>query len=87
MEDMLKQDVFFFITSIAVIILTALLVAVFVYAIKILNDVKYIAKKAKSETDLLAEDLRELRENVKTEGSKLKSFSKFFSSVYKRSKR
>jgi hypothetical protein len=87
MEDLMKQDIFFFITSIAVVVLTALVATAFYYILKILNDIKYIANKAKTESDLLAEDLHELRSNVKTEGAKLKHFASFFTSIYKRNKR
>ncbi len=81
------MHIFFFITSIAVVILTILLAIVAVYVIKILKDIKYISRKAKSEADIISGELSELRQNVKEQGAKLKFFSSFFSNIYKKSKK
>jgi type IV secretory pathway component VirB8 len=87
MNDFYKQDVFFFITTIAVILLTVIFAVVLVYLIKILRDVKYISKKAKTEADIISSELSQFRENVKENGGKLKHFISFFGSVYKKSKK
>lgn len=87
MESLMKQDIFFFITAIAVVVLTVLLAIAFWYILKILRDVKYIAGKAKTESELLANDLHELRDNVKREGAKVKHFGSFISNIYKRNKK
>jgi hypothetical protein len=86
MNDFYKQDVFFFVTTIAVVVVTIIVVIAAAYVIKILNDVRYIAKKAKTEADLLTEDLQDLRTNVRREGFKLKFLSSFFSSLYRKKK-
>jgi hypothetical protein len=87
MSDFLKQDIFFFVTTIAVVILTIFLAIAVFYVVRILRDLKYISSKAKTESDLIAEDLHELRTNVKQEGAKLKFFSKFVASLFKRHKK
>lgn len=84
MTEFLQMDVFFFITSAFVVVLVVLLVIAGVYVTKILRDIKYITRKAKSETELLSQDIDELRTNVRKEGAKIKHFGKFFSSIYKR---
>lgn len=86
MEDILKQDIFFFITTVSVVVLTILLVIAAVYIIKIVKDIKFITRKAKDESELLSEDLKELRQNVRTEGAKMKHFAKFLTNIYKRHK-
>ncbi len=86
MNEFIKSDVFFFITSIAVVVLTAILLIALYYIIKILKNVRYISDKAKVETDHLAEDVKELRENVRKEGAKVKHFAGFINKVYKRNK-
>ncbi len=87
MNEFYKMDVFFFIATISAVILTILLAAALIFVIKILKDIKYITKKAKTEADIISGELSELRENVKTQGAKLKYFSSFFSNVYKKSKK
>lgn len=87
MNDFYKQDVFFFVTTIAVVVLTLVAVTALIFLIKILKDISYISKKAKEETGYLAEDLKELRNNVKTQGFKLRHLFGFFSSFYKRRKK
>lgn len=84
MNDFYKQDMFFFISSIAVAILTAAVIVGAYYIIKILRDLKYIADKAKTETDLISEDIRELRGNVKTKGFITKIILNFFKKIFKK---
>ena len=87
MDPFIKQDIFFFVSTIAVALLAVTMTIVMVYVIKILNDVKYISKKAKLETDHLAEDLNDLRENVKEQGFKVKHAFSFFNSFMNRRKK
>lgn len=86
MNDFLKQDIFFFVTTVAVFILTILAAILIIYIIKISKDIKYITKKAKDEAELISQDLSELRENLKDKGSKLKHFISFFNNLSKKRK-
>ncbi|MDE2311764.1 MAG: hypothetical protein KGJ93_01580, partial [Patescibacteria group bacterium] len=79
--------VFFFISSVGFALLTLVLVVALIYIIKILRDIKYISQKAKNEADILSGELSELRQNVREQGAKLKYFTSFFNSVYKKSKK
>ena len=81
------MDVFFFVTTILVIILGLGAVICYVYIVSILKDIKHISNKAKIESEHLAEDIGELRNNVKQQGAKIKYFAKFFTNMYKRNKR
>ena len=78
MTDFMKMDVFFFVTTIAVVIWTVLVGVLIAYLIRISRKVDYITDKAKQQTDLLSEDLGELRKNMKGGGFKLASLAKFF---------
>ena len=69
------------------VLLALLLSVIFIYLIKILKDIKYISQKAKTEADIISGELSELRQNVREQGAKLKFFSSFFNSVYKKSKK
>jgi len=81
MNEFLKQDIFFFVTTVAVVILTLLLGVLIIYIIKISRDIKYISHKAKDEADLISQDLSELRDNVRDKGAKLKYFMSFFNNL------
>ena len=87
MNDFYQMHVFFFVTTLAVILMTLVLAVAAIYVIKILKDIKYISQKAKTEADIISGELSELRQNVKEQGTKLKYFSSFFNNVYKKSKR
>lgn len=68
MESVVKSDMFFFVTTIAVIVLTLVLVVALTYVIRIASDIKYIAKRAKQETDEIADDLKSARVALKEKG-------------------
>ena len=82
MNDFMKQDIFFFVTTIAVVLLTLLLAILMIYIIKITRDVKYILQKAKTEADLISQDLSDLRRNMST-GFKIKYLFNFFNNLRK----
>ncbi|MDB5204871.1 MAG: hypothetical protein JWP09_899 [Candidatus Taylorbacteria bacterium] len=85
MENIAKSDMFFFVTTIAVIIVTLVLVVALAYVIRIASDIKYIAKRAKQETDEIADDLKNARETLKSKG---KTIATIISSLWMlRSKR
>ncbi len=65
MEAVLKADVFFFVTTIAVVILTILGIIIGVYLVRILREVEYIARVAREEVDELSEDISEIAGNIK----------------------
>jgi len=87
MNTILKSDVFFFITSVAVVILTILLVILIIYLIKISRDVKNIAAKAKVEANNIIDDVSSLRQNIKEQGGKFKSLAGLFTNFIKKKKK
>lgn len=82
MDDILKADIFFFITTIATLVLSVFLAVVFFYTIRILRDVKHISSVAKKESDIITTELSELRENIKSKGTKVKYFLSFFEKIF-----
>lgn len=87
MNDFAKMDIFFVVTTASVTLLAILLAIAIVYVIKISKDIKYISNKAKSEADLISQDLSDLRQNVKNKGAKLKYFMSFFNNLKNKSKK
>jgi F0F1-type ATP synthase assembly protein I len=65
MEEVLKADVFFFVTTIAVVILTILGIIISVYLVRILREVEYIARVAREEVDELSDDITEIADGIK----------------------
>lgn len=86
MDTLIHADIFFFITSIAVILVTSALVVVLIYLIQILKDFKQVSHRVKEETGLLSQDLAQLRSEIRKEGMKLKHFADFFSRITSRKK-
>lgn len=64
-ESILKADIFFFVTTIAVVVLTILVSIVLAYAIAILRDVQVLARRARIEAHELLDDLGDLRRGVR----------------------
>jgi hypothetical protein len=79
MSDFLKQDIFFFITTVAVIVLTLLLGLLLIYLIRIAKTLDEITKRVRQETDIIVDEVGELRAKIKREGIKIRHFAKFFS--------
>jgi hypothetical protein len=84
MDSLARSDLFFLITSICVVLVTIIGAVVGVYIVMILNDVKHIFRRVKEETDLIAEDINELREDIRQEGKSLRRFIKFLLKVGRR---
>lgn len=64
MEDVLKADIFFFVTTIAVVVLSVLMAFALYYLVQILRRVRDIAELARTEADQLKDDFEDLREDV-----------------------
>ncbi len=61
MDNIIHADIFFFVTTIAVILISIAIIIVLVFIIKILNNVRKISDTIRNESGLIAEDLDELR--------------------------
>ena len=68
METLAKADIFFFITSVAVILVTAGVVVALYYLVRILRNVRDVTERVDEGTKALSEDLTILRANLKTGG-------------------
>jgi hypothetical protein len=86
MDTIMKSEIFFFISSIAVIGLSLLLMIISIYLIRIFKNIDKISKIIKEEVELLKEDVLDLRMSIKAEGWKLKNLLKFFDKLKKHKK-
>ncbi len=81
MDTFMKADIFFFVTTIAVVAVTICLVYAGYYLIRILRNVDAISEEVKNESQLVREDIGDLRQNIREEGMKVKHFVNFFDRV------
>lgn len=72
MEPVLKSEIFFFISSVAVILFTVVFIIFGFYLIKIMRNFSHISDKLKKGVDNASASLEEVGENIKE--SKLFSF-------------
>ena len=64
METLIKADIFFFITSVSVILLTLFILIALYHLIKILKDVEFISDKFQKGTAFATDNLEELVKNI-----------------------
>lgn len=82
METIIQADIFFFISSVAVIVFSICAIIIMIYVTRILRDMKHISKKVSEEGDKIIEDVEYLRETAKTEGMKMKNVADFFINLF-----
>jgi hypothetical protein len=73
MTEVVHADIFFFITSIAIVLVTSGLLIVLYFFIGILRDVRAIAAKVRKASDELERDFEHIRNEVKSEGMRMKT--------------
>jgi len=81
MDSFLKADVFFFVTTIAVIVITGFAAAVLMYLVATLRDIHHVARIVKQEAGNITEDVKALRDKVKSEGMRLTHLLDFGGSI------
>ncbi len=69
MDQLIHADIFFFVSTIAVALVTLGLIAALIYIVRILKDVDHLTARARTEVDSLGDDLDTLRKNLRAEGS------------------
>lgn len=74
-------DIFFTLTGIAVIIITVLLAVLVIYIISVFRTVRRIVRTAEFATNVIKEDLGELRDNLKQKGFNIFAFIDFFKNI------
>ena len=81
MESFLKADIFFFITTIAVIVVAGFIAAALMYLVATLRDIRHVARIVKEEASNITDDVKALRDKVKSEGMRLTHLLDFGGSV------
>ncbi len=87
MTELAKSDIFFLITSIAVVILGLMAAVVLGYVYVIVKDVKSLIDIIKDESEEVVEDIREFRSKLKSEQAfvrKIPALLMFIGNVFDR---
>ncbi len=71
-ESLIHADIFFFISTIALVLISIAVVIALVYLIRILRNVGEVTDKIKTESTEIVGDLKKLRANLRDEGVKWK---------------
>ncbi len=77
MTDLSLVDIFFIITGTAVIIITVMLAIGLLYLIVFVRTIKNVARTAQRATELVSEDLSDLRSNLKARGFSIGALASF----------
>lgn len=83
MEDILKMDIFFVVTTIGVVVVSVCVVLVLLAFHKLLRTLDRIAGEVEEEAQALRADLAEARTAIKREGVKAKSLLGAFTTMGK----
>ncbi|HZS42678.1 MAG TPA: hypothetical protein VFA52_00445 [Candidatus Paceibacterota bacterium] len=86
MESLIHADIFFLISTIALVIIAVVLIVALIYVVRILNDLKSISRKVKDEGEEIISDIHDFREHVKAEGFNKLYFFGFFRKLFGRGK-
>ncbi|OHA85070.1 MAG: hypothetical protein A2408_00205 [Candidatus Yonathbacteria bacterium RIFOXYC1_FULL_52_10] len=84
MNEVAKSDIFFVITTIAVVVVTVVFVVALLYLIKILRDFKQVSGRVKEESDRISKDLSDLHTAVREQGARVAQAVSSFGSKKKR---
>lgn len=82
MNTLIHADIFFFITTIWVVIMSAIVVVILWHLAFIMNDLRHISKKIREGSETLSEDLRDLHTILRTEGANVKPIWKYFKHLF-----
>lgn len=77
MSDFAKMDVFFVVTTIAVIVVALMLALALYRILRILRNVEHVSELVSKEGELVRGDIAEMRAAVKQEGFKWSHLARF----------
>lgn len=85
MNDFLKMDIFFVVTTIVVIAIGGLVGYVLWRIARILKHIEHISEQVALEAEAVRGDLAEVRAGIKKGKGKLQSFLELFGKIHRRS--
>ena len=82
MNTLQNADTFFYITSIAVIMVSVLVIIMLLYVVKIVQTISQIVSTVRRESENVVDDIAELRGKVKEESMKVGAFWQFVTGFF-----
>ncbi len=82
MNTLIHADIFFFITTIWVIIISVICVIILWNVAIIVNDLRHISKKIRQGSDIVSENLHDLQNVIKSEGANTKYVWKYIKKLF-----
>jgi len=70
MDTLAKADIFFFVTTIVVVLLGVVVLIILIYVTYIMRELHQVMKIVRRESELISEDIAELRTKVTVQGFK-----------------
>jgi len=86
MTSVIQSDIFFFVTTIAVLVFTVMGIVLFVYAMKIVSNVRHLSEKTRIEGDFLLDQMSKAREKIKAGTFGFRSLSRIIRRIITRYK-
>lgn len=87
MSDFLKMDIFFVVSTVAIVLVATLALVALFYVIRILRTADKIGAEIADEASLIRADIRDARAGVRAEGFKWKHVSTFGRKLFTRHKK
>lgn len=84
MTDFLKMDIFFFVTTVVVLAIGILSAYILWRIGRVMKYIEHISAQAATESDIIHQDLAELRDELHAGKGRFKSLFHFFGKVGKR---
>ena len=84
MNEFLKMDVFFLVTTMAVVLIALCMAAVLWRVLRVLKNIEHISEQVALESDNIRLDLADVRADILRGKGRLKSLLGFFSKTAKR---
>ncbi|MFP4539762.1 MAG: hypothetical protein ACLFNN_02380 [Candidatus Paceibacterota bacterium] len=72
MDSLLKSDIFFFVSTVALVVVSLIVVVALIYVVRILRNIFYVSDLVKKESDETVKDISGFRKALKEEGKKFK---------------
>lgn len=87
MNSLIKADIFFFVSTIALVVISIGIAIALVYLIRILRNVKDVSEKVKEEGTEIVNDVRAFRSDVKKEGFRVGKFAGLMRRIFGRGRK
>ncbi|MDB5189088.1 MAG: hypothetical protein JWL82_45 [Parcubacteria group bacterium] len=87
MSEFLKMDIFFVVTTVAVVVMTILLALCLIRVLRILKNIEDISVLVEEEGQKFREDIADVRKSVREEGLRAKHLLSFLGTGKRRSRK